>query len=295
MLRHAHAEREPARVVVIGAKGFVGGAVCRKFRAAEVEHRGLGRGEVDLQAPEAAEALAAHLRPEDAIVVAAARAPCKNTAMLSENMAMLKAIVDALGRVPVSHVVHVSSDAVYADEPVPLTENSPKAPGTLHGAMHLARDIALSSELKVPLAIVRPSAIYGAADPHDSYGPNRFRRLAAQGKDIVLFGEGEERRDHVLIDDVAELIFRILLRGSTGALNIATGAVHSFRSVAEMVLAAAARDVAITGTPRSGPMPHSGYRPFDPAACRAAFPDFSYISLPDGIRRVQRDTEGAGG
>ncbi len=149
--------------------------------------------------------------------------------------------------------------------------------------------------MKAPLAIVRPSAIYGLADPHDSYGPNRFRRLAAQGKDIVLFGEGEERRDHVLIDDVAELIFRILLRGSTGKLNIATGTVHSFRSIAEMVVAAAASKIVITGTPRSGPMPHNGYRPFDSAACRAAFPDFAYVSLPEGIRRVLREMEEAGG
>jgi len=42
-------------------------------------------------------------------------------------------------------------------------------------------------------------------------------------------------------------------------------------------------------------MPHNGYRPFDPAACRAAFPDFSYVGLPEGIRRVQREMEQAGG
>jgi UDP-glucose 4-epimerase len=295
MLRHAHEERVPARVVVIGAEGFVGGAVCRRLRAAGIGYLGLGRREVDLLAADAAEKLAGHLRAEDAVVIAAARAPCKNTAMLAENMTMLKAIVDALGRVALSQVVHVSSDAVYADEPVPLTENSPKAPDTLHGAMHLARDVALSSELTAPLAIVRPSAIYGAADPHDSYGPNRFRRLAAQGKDIVLFGDGEERRDHVLIDDVAEIIFRVLLRGSTGTLNVATGAVHSFRSIAEMVVAAAGSKACITSTPRVGPMPHNGYRPFDPVACRAAFPEFRYVSLPEGILRVQREMGEAGG
>jgi hypothetical protein len=27
-------------------------------------------------------------------------------------------------------------------------------------------------------------------DPHNGYGPNRFRRLAAAGQEIVLFGEG---------------------------------------------------------------------------------------------------------
>jgi len=294
MLQHAHADRAPERVVVLGATGFVGGAVCRRLAAAGIEHVGLGRRKVDLQAADAAQKLAAHLRSPDAVVVAAARAPCKSTALLAENIIMLEAMIDALGRVPPSHVVHVSSDAVYADDPVPLTERSSTAPSTLHGAMHVARDVGFASELKVPLAIVRPSLLYGLADPHDSYGPNRFRRLAAQGKDIVLFGEGEERRDHVLIDDVAELIFRILLRGSTGTLNIATGAVHSFRSIAEMVVAAAGSKVVITSTPRLGPMPHNGYRPFDPAACRAAFPDFSYVGLPEGIRRVQREMDEVG-
>jgi nucleoside-diphosphate-sugar epimerase len=228
-------------------------------------------------------------------VIAAARAPCKNTGMLAENMVMLRAIVGALGRMSASHVVYVSSDAVYSDESLPLHESSPTVPQSVHGAMHLAREIAIRDVLKVPVAIMRPTLLYGAGDPHDGYGPNRFRRLAAQGKDIVLFGEGEERRDHVLVDDLAELILRILLRGSTGILNIATGTVHSFRSIAEMVVAATAKSVAILSSPRTGPMPHNGYRPFDPAACRAAFPDFSYVSLPEGIRRVQREMEAAHG
>ena len=65
--------------------------------------------------------------------------------------------------------------------------------------MHLVREVMLRSALTAPLAILRPTLLYGAADPHNGYGPNRFRRLAAAGQDIVLFGEGEEQRDHVLI------------------------------------------------------------------------------------------------
>jgi nucleoside-diphosphate-sugar epimerase len=166
------------------------------------------------------------------------------------------------------------------------------APDTLHGVMHLARELAFRSEIKAPLAMLRPSLLYGTADPHNGYGPNRFRRLANEGKEIVLFGEGEERRDHVLIDDVAELIARVLAHRSTGTLNIATGAVHSFRDVAEMVVAKSGRKVAIKGSPRSGPMPHNGYRPFDNAATRAAFPDFAYTPIADGIARAQREQSG---
>jgi UDP-glucose 4-epimerase len=156
--------------------------------------------------------------------------------------------------------------------------------------MHLAREIAFSSTLKSPLATLRPSLLYGAGDPHNGYGPNRFRRLANEDKDIVLFGEGEERRDHVLIDDVAELIFRVLTRRSAGTLNIASGETHSFRDIAERIVATAAHQVAIKSSPRNGPMPHNGYRPFDIAACRAAFPDFSFTPISEGIVSTQHMT-----
>jgi UDP-glucose 4-epimerase len=101
-----------------------------------------------------------------------------------------------------------------------------------------------------------------------------------------LFGDGEERRDHVAIEDVAEIVCRVLSRRSQGVLNIATGEVHSFRAIAEMAAALAPKPVPIRGTPRSGLMPHNGYRPFDIGLCRAAFPDFRYTPLSEGLRRA---------
>jgi UDP-glucose 4-epimerase len=291
MLHHLNATASlPERTLVLGAAGFVGGALMRRLAAAKAHAVGLTRKDVDLLAADAADRLAALVRPGDAFVAVAARAPCKDIGMMVENMVMTKAMVDALARKPVTHVVNISSDAVYADGPVPLTEETPTAPTSMHGAMHLAREIAFATTLKSPLAILRPSLLYGADDPHNGYGPNRFRRLANDGHDIVLFGEGEERRDHVLIDDVAEVIFRVLRHKSTGTLNIATGEVHTFRDIAERVVAVAPRKVAIKSSPRNGPMPHNGYRPFDIAACHAAFPDFTYTRIDAGITAAQRET-----
>ena len=127
-----------------------------------------------------------------------------------ENMIIAKVILDALSAVGVAHVVNISSDAVYADGPLPLTETSPAAPTSIHGAMHLAREIAFTSTLKSPLATLRPTLVYGAGDPHNGYGPNKFRRQANRGEAIVLFGEGEERRDHVDVGDIAEIVLLVL-------------------------------------------------------------------------------------
>jgi nucleoside-diphosphate-sugar epimerase len=294
MLEHKNTKpTAPERTVVLGSHGFVGAALMRRLEKEEVPALGLARSDIDLLRPDAADKLAAVLRPTDALVAVAAIAPCKNLDMLIDNMRLAKAIAEALARAPVAHVVNISSDAVYADGPLPLSEASPVAPTTLHGVMHLAREIALAEAASAaPFATLRPTLIYGASDPHNGYGPNRFRRLAAEGKDIVLFGEGEERRDHVLVDDVAEVILRVLLYRSSGALNIATGTTHSFRSIAEQVAGLAGNGIAIKGSPRSGPMPHNGYRPFDVSSLKSAFPDFDYTPLPDGLAKAQRDAAG---
>lgn len=138
------------------------------------------------------------------------------------------------------------------------------------------------------MAILRPTLIYGLHDPHNGYGPNRFRRLAAAGEEIVFFGEGEERRDHVLVNDVAELVYLSLVHRGRGALNIATGKVLSFREIAERVISFFDEPVEVRGTPRQGPMPHNGYRPFDPAATTAAFPNFSYTEVEKGLAKVHQ-------
>jgi len=282
MIEHLNPQPiKPARVVVIGAAGFVGGAVAARLERDGVPVVRVGRKEIDLLSPEATDKLSRIIRQGDAVVAAAAKAPCKDSAMLVDNMAMARAMVRALAAAPVAHVINISSDAVYADSAQPLTEASSAAPDSLHGAMHLAREVMFRAELKAPLAILRPSLLYGAADPHNGYGPNRFRRLAAEGKEIVLFGEGEERRDHVYIGDVAELVARVLYRRSTGVLNIATGTVNSFRQLAEKI---SGGKVAIKTSPRSGPMPHNGYRPFDPAGVRKAFPDFRFTPLDEGLK-----------
>jgi nucleoside-diphosphate-sugar epimerase len=276
----------PDRVVVIGAAGFVGGALVKRLIQARIPTLALSRADVDLLAVSAATTLADLLRPTDAVVAVAAIAPVKNAHMLADNMRIVTTVTEALGKVKVAHLVNISSDAVYADGPLPLTERSPMAPTSLHGVMHLARELAFGAEAGAPVANLRPTLIYGASDPHNGYGPNRFRRLANQGSNIVLFGEGEERRDHVYIDDVAELISLVLQHKSVGTLNVATGHVHSFMEIAKAVVALSGNATAVSCSPRVGPMPHNGYRPFDNTISQQAFPKFRYTLVREGLRKA---------
>jgi nucleoside-diphosphate-sugar epimerase len=284
MITNLHeSPRKPARVIVLGAGGFIGGATARRLRSDAIEVVELGRESCDLVAADAAARLTEKLRPDDTLVFVSAHAPVKNVAMLIENIRMGEAVCAALKDRPVAHVVYISSDAVYRDSAEPISESSCAEPGSLHGVMHLTREVMLRSEFSGLLAFVRATLTYGIEDPHNGYGPNRFRRLAAKGKEIVLFGEGEEQRDHVAVDDIAELVRRMVLHGSTGIANAVSGEVVSFRSLAEFIAAQFKSPVAVQNSPRSGPMPHNGLRPFAPSAALTAFPGFSFTPWQRGI------------
>jgi UDP-glucose 4-epimerase len=219
------------------------------------------------------------------VVFVSALAPARNTAALLKNLMMAEHVIAALAEKPVAHLVYVSSDAVYEDAANPVTERSICQPSSMHGMMHAARELALRNEVKVPLAILRPSLLYGENDPHNGYGPNRFRRLAEKGEAIALFGEGEEQRDHVYVDDVARLAALAIMHRSTGILNVATGSSISFRGIAELVVALSGRPTEVRGTPRQNPITH---RHFDISECLKAFPQFRYTPLREGLARAAR-------
>ena len=288
MLTHLRVDPvAPERAVVIGAGGFVGGAIARALGARGVPVLALARRDVDLLAADAADRLAAQLRPDDAVVAVAAKAPVKNPRMLADNVGMAEAIAAALRKQPVAHLLNIGSDAIYADSRAPMTEAWPAAPTSLHGVMHLARELILAEAAgAAPFASLRATLIYGLDDPHNGYGPNSFRRLAAAGKEIVLFGAGEELRDHIAVEDVAELAVRIVLHRSRGALNAVTGQVVSFADIARWTVAHFPKAPPVRTTVRTKPMPHDGYRAFDVAAMRAAFPDFTPIAPEAGIGRT---------
>jgi nucleoside-diphosphate-sugar epimerase len=289
MLKHlCPSPYSPSRVVIIGAGGFVGSAAAEKLIERGIDVIAITRQKIDLLLGGAPEQLAAILRDTDTLLFIAAQAPVKNNDMLLDNLCMAASVCAAISSIPVAHVIYVSSDAVYADSDKPLNETSCAQPASLHGVMHLTREVMLTEACNVPLCILRPTLIYGANDPHNGYGPNRFRRLAQRGEDLALFGAGEEQRDHVYIDDVAEIIARCVVHKSQGILNIATGTVTSFLDVAKKAMVLAHNTTTIKNLARSGPIPHRGYRAFDPSATARAFPDFCYTPLDTGLALSQK-------
>jgi UDP-glucose 4-epimerase len=288
MLQHQNAEpRSLDRIVVIGGSGFIGSRLTAKIREQGAEVLSLSSKDLDLADPTSIGKLAGMLKPEDSLVMLSALTPDKGrgVASLMRNLSMAQTVCGALEKSPCSHVVYFSSDAVYPFSEALITTDSPAAPTDLYGVMHRTREIMFQEVITSPLAILRTTIVYGHGDPHNSYGPNRFRRIAAKEGKITLFGDGEETRDHIFVDDLVSLLAMVLRHRSSGILNAATGRSIPFYGLAQLVAKQFDKKVQIVCTPRANPITH---RAFDPTTCQKAFPSFRFTPLEEGIARVHR-------
>jgi len=312
MLTHHHtAPVAPARVVILGARGFLSRHLQTALKSHGTSFLAVPSNDIDLTRPDSAGRLAAIIRPDDAVVMLSTLTPEKgrdfNTLML--NLRMAENVCLCLAQARCAHFVYLSSDAVYDAHQIPLDEDSTREPVDLYGLMHTAREMMLASVLQraeVPYCILRPTNIYGPGDTHNNYGPNRFVRSALGEGRITLFGKGEERRSQVYVDDAVNLIERVLLHRSRGILNIATRPAVSFRDAAEIVIQQHGQPVRIELAPRKLPVVHRPYKPtqiarfiynlgrpigpivhrtFAISAIFDAFPDFKFTPLVQGIAR----------
>ncbi len=288
LTHHAVEPVSPGRVVILGGRGFVGKRLAEHLAGECVLVRSIGRDAIDLAAHGSEEKLLEELQPNDAVVILAALTPDKGRGVPAflANLKMGASVHAALERRRVAHVVYVSSDAVYPFRTALIDEASCAEPTDLYGAMHLAREIMFRQATEMPVAILRPTLIYGAGDTHNSYGPNRLRRMARKDGRIVLFGAGEETRDHIYIDDAVALIALVIRHRSSGILNLATGHSVSFAELAEMVAREFPTPIEITGTPRQNAISH---RAFDVTAIHRVFPKFVFTPLDKGLAQAHRE------
>lgn len=289
MIRHLSQEPvSPERVVIIGGSGFIGKNLLRRLEQSSIEAVAVSSAQADLCDPESAQTLARLVRKGDTLVIAAAVTPDKGRDLRTQmkNLQMQQTLLSFFEKTSCSHVIYISSDAVYDEAVNPVREDSRCDPSSFYGLTHWVRERMLAEVLKpsqTPFLILRSSILYGIDDTHNSYGPNRFLRSAQSSRKISLFGNGEEKRDHVYIKDFCDLTALCLTHRSEGMLNVATGRSVSFMEVAQMIQGLFQGRLEIETTPRASAITH---RHYDISATIRAFPVFQYTTLEKGLSEI---------
>ncbi len=158
-------------------------------------------------------------------------------------------LLEAAKRQGVARFVHVSTDEVYGSIPEPLDadEQYPISASSPYSASKAASDLlALSyyKTFKMPVMVTRAS---------NNYGPNQFPEKliplmisnALEDQPLPIYGDGQQVRDWLYVDDHCRAIHAVLAKGSPGEIYNIGGS----RALANLDVVH--RILALTGKPTS--------------------------------------------
>lgn len=275
-------------VVLLGASGFLGRAIEAELERAGAAVHGFSSKTLNLTDRSAFGVLDELAGPESILVFASAVTPDKGRTVdaLDANLQMAMNVGRYLEGHPFKNVIYVSSDAVYPMSDEVVTESSAVEPADFYALAKYAGERVLANvcgAAKIPLVIVRPTGVYGAGDTHNSYGPNRFiSQIQSDGK-VSLFGEGDDIRDHLYVDDAASAIVGLAASSATGVYNVASGEGRTFGSIVEQLRALSPMPFEVVNLPKSG---GTSRRDFNVARLRQALPNWRPTPFEEGLRRT---------
>lgn len=241
------------RVLVTGINGFMGGALAGYFSRSSFTVNGLSRKQAACPAHpchvtsyEAADIarILGELTPS-VIIHAAGSASVGDSFVnpssdFNSSVRLTHSLLEGVrlsGQKPL--VIYLSSAAVYGNPAVlPVSEDAaiqPISPYGYHKRMceYLAQEYALCHG--IPVLVARLFSVFGPTQRRLLLWElfEKFRDAPV----VTLQGTGNETRDYLYIDDVAEALIRLIPKLSEvhSVINIASGVSISVREVAEKI------------------------------------------------------------
>jgi UDP-glucose 4-epimerase len=204
------------------------------------------------------------------------------------NLRPLETLIGALAARPPGVFVYVSSGEVYGAQTAPFREEQPARPVTAYGSAKVAAEalgLMAHRQSGFPFVVARPALVYGPGQPPVMFVPQLIEGLLAAA--TFPMSPGEQLRDLVYVDDVAEALAALAAPGLEGEVfNIGTGTGVRLRDLAEEVR----RGIPGGGVPVPGALPYregeimdyrlSGERLTTRTGWRPA------TSLSEGLRRT---------
>jgi UDP-glucose 4-epimerase len=174
-------------------------------------------------------------------------------------------VLESARQAGVRKIVASSSAGIFGElKTLPIREDHPVEPDTPYGCTKLCEEKLCLAYAKIhglEAVCLRYFNVYGPNQRFDAYGNVIpifvFRML--RGEPIVIYGDGEQTRDFVHVDDVVQANLKAAnATGVTGAFNIASGSRVTINNLVELIAAEGPAGVRIEhGAPRAGDVRHS--------------------------------------
>jgi UDP-glucose 4-epimerase len=125
----------------------------------------------------------------------------------------------------VKEFIYTSSMSVYSTPPIhlPVEENHPTEPSDLYGKTKLIGELACAKLAdRMNIKILRYAGVYGKGCEKDRVIA-KFVRAALSGQPLTVDGDGSHSSDYVYIDDVISGTILAWQKGDLGIYNIGSG------------------------------------------------------------------------
>ena len=152
-------------------------------------------------------------------------------------------VLDMCRKYHVEKIIFSSSAAVYGDNlNVPLKEDQPLMPTSFYGLTKVTAEkyIQLYHDVfGLSYAILRYSNVYG--ERQGSHGEGGvvyvFSKALAQGRDLTIFGDGEQSRDFIYVKDIARANIKAMDAAvPSGIYNVSTAIETTINALKEILL-----------------------------------------------------------
>ena len=207
------------------------------------------------------------------------------------NLLGLVNILEASRKHKVEHFLMPSSAAVYGDlDTLPLTEDMIGKPTSFYGLTKLTGEGYLriyEQAFGLKTVCFRYSNVYGPRQGDGGEGGviSIFTRLINEGQGLTIFGDGEQTRDFIYVDDVVEANIKAMNHPElTGVYNISTNTSTSVNKLVSYFKSISNKDLLVYyEAERTGDIRHS-------RLCnQKAKVDFDFLATVD-LERGLRDT-----
>ena len=139
-------------------------------------------------------------------------------------------------------VIFSSSAAVFEDNGmVPIDEDFPKRPLSPYGFHKLMSEGLLrlyGDHHHMRNASMRFFNAYGPRqDPTNPYSGviSKFMEMASTGQPISIYGDGEQTRDFVYVEDIVRSLISVYKGNGIGEFNVGTGVETSINTLADII------------------------------------------------------------
>ncbi len=154
---------------------------------------------------------------------------------IKNNIEATQKLLEAAKNINLEKFIYASSSSVYGNCPeLPMSETSPLHPLSPYGVTKLAGEnlcLLYNKNYGVPSISLRFFTVYGPGQRPDM-AFHKFFKAIANGKQIPIYGDGNQTRDFTYIDDVVEANFASLKKGKAGEIyNIGGGTRKKLRDI----------------------------------------------------------------